>query len=83
MSEVSNLLSGIEKVDEEVSAHDLEVNSGGSFINECGIYPVTIEKAFMTPTKKGGVQLDLHFGGANIINTKLYIVSNKNGKTYA
>ena len=76
---LSELLSGIEAVSEEVSSHDLETG-GGSFINACGVYPTTIEKAFMTETKKGGVQFDIHFGGANSINIRLYIVSMKNGK---
>lgn len=81
MSKVSKLLSDIVEVDEEVTAHDMEAGgSGGSFINECGVYPTTIEKAFMTPTKKGGVALNLHFGGANKIDTILYIVSVKNKK---
>jgi len=77
---ISNLLSDIEEVDSEVSSHDLEVNSGGSYISEGGIYPTTIDKAFMSPTKKGGVQLNIMFGGANKIDCVLYIVSMKNGK---
>ena len=80
---VSKLLSGIKKVSEEVSSHDLEVSGGSNFINACGVYPVTIEKAFITGTKNGGVQLDLHFGGANSLNTRLYIVTvekDKKGK---
>ena len=77
---VSKLLSGVEAVSEEVSSHDLEVGGTGGFINECGVYPVTVEKAFMSNTKKGGIQLDLHFGGANSFQTTLYIVSMKNKK---
>jgi len=80
MEKVNGLLSGIEEVSEEVSSHDLENSSGGGFINACGVYPTTIEKAFLTPTKKGGVKLDIFFGGANKIDIELYIVSFKDGK---
>jgi len=76
---LSKLLSGIEAVSDEVSSHDLEV-SGGGYINQCGVYPTTIEKAFMSNTKRGGVQLDVFFSGANKIDITLYIVSKKNGK---
>jgi hypothetical protein len=69
---LENLLSGI-TVDEEVSSHDMETSTGGAFINACGVYPTTVERAFMTPSKSGGVQLDLHFTGENIFNTRLYI----------
>lgn len=73
---LGSLLKGIEKVSEEVSANDM--NSGGSnFINTCGVFPVTIEKAFMTATKNGGVQLDVHFGGENILQHRFYIVTVK------
>lgn len=80
MSELSKLLSGIVEVDEEVASHDMESGSSGGFINECGVYPTTIERAFMTPTKKGGVALNLHFGGVNKVDVILYIVSVKNKK---
>jgi hypothetical protein len=72
---LGQLLKNIEVVSEEVSSHDLEASGGVNYINDNGVYPVTIERAFMTNTKKGGVQLDLHFGGENVLNTRLYIVS--------
>jgi len=80
MSKLSKLLSKVEAVDEEVSSHDMEVGGGSNYISECGVYPTTIEKAFMSNTKKGGIQLDLHLGGANKIDFTLYIVSMKNKK---
>ena len=77
---LGQLLQGLD-LNEEVESHDLEVSSGTNYINENGIFPVTIEKAFMTETKKGGVQLDVHFGGANTINIRMFIVSvGKDGK---
>lgn len=79
MSTVKDLFGNIEQVSEEVKATELETSGGSSFINECGVYPVTIAQAFVTKTKKGGVQLDLHFGG-NAFNTKLFPVINKDGK---
>ena len=80
MTKLGNLLKDIEVVSKEEALNDMSNNSGSSFITEGGVYPTTIINAFMTETKKGGVQLDLHFGGANSINVRLYIVSVKNGK---
>ncbi len=77
---LGQLLQGLD-LNEEVESHDLEASSGTNYINENGIFPVTIEKAFMTETKKGGVQLDVHFGGGNTINIRMFIVSvGKDGK---
>lgn len=82
MSTVSKLLSGVVEVDEEVSKHDLESSSGGGFIKTGGVYETTIERAFISETKKGGRQLDIHFGGSNMLQTTLYIISaRKNAKT--
>jgi hypothetical protein len=76
----TTLFSDIE-TNEELAAHELDSGStGGGFISKCGVYPTTIEKAFLTTTKKGGVQLDLHFGGENSFVTKLYPVIVKDGK---
>jgi len=77
---IKDLLSDVVTATEEESKNDLASGSNGSFINESGVYPVTIEKAFLTKTKKGGIKLDLMFGGANKIDIELYIISNKNGK---
>ena len=76
---IRDLLKEVEEVSKEVSQDDLK-SGGSSFINECGVYPTTIEKAFMTETKKGGIKLDLMFGGANKIDIELYIISKKKGK---
>ena len=77
---VSDILKSVEK-NEELEAHELESGStGGGFVNKGGVYPMTIEKAFFTETKKGGVQLDLHFGGENMFEAKMYPVIVKNGK---
>lgn len=68
-------------VEEELVGSELESSSGsGGYVKKCGVYPMTIEKAFFTKTKKGGVQLDLHFGGENIFTAKLFPVIVKNGK---
>ena len=76
----TTLFSDIE-TNEELAAEALESGSpSGGYVNKCGVYPMTIEKAFLTATKKGGVKLDLHFGGANSFNAELYPVSVKGGK---
>jgi len=81
MSKISKLINSIVEVEDEVTEHDMEAGStGGGFINQGGVYPTTIDRAFITTTKKGGLALNLHFGGANKIDIILYIVSNKNGK---
>jgi len=76
---IKSLLQEVVTVSEEVSKDDLK-SGGSSFINEGGVYPTTIEKAFLSETKKGGIKLDLMFGGANKIDIELYIVSSKKGK---
>ncbi len=76
---IKNLIADVVEETEEQTAHDME-NGGGSFINACGVYPTTIEKAFLTETKKGGIKLDLMLGGANMIDLELYIISKKNGR---
>ena len=80
MSLIKDLLADVVTVTAEEAEHDLENKSGGSFINECGVYDTTIEQAFMTKTKKGGIALNLHFRGANTLDSILYIVSKKGGK---
>jgi hypothetical protein len=77
---IRDLLKEVEEVSKEVSQDDLKSGGSGSFINAGGVYPTTIEKAFMTETDKGGIKLDLMFGGANKIDIELYIISKKNGK---
>lgn len=79
MSKLGSLLKGIVTVSQEEAISELESGSSTNYIKEGGVYATTIEKAFMTETKKGGVQLDLHFSGENAINMKLFIVSMKNG----
>ena len=71
-TKIDNLLSGL-TIDAEVASHDLETGGNGSFIKDGGVYPTTIERAFMSKSKSGGVQLDIHFGGANIYNSRSYI----------
>ena len=77
---IRDLLQEVEEVSKEVSQDDLKSGGSGSFINASGVFNTTIEKAFMTETKSGGIKLDLHFGGANKIDIGLYIISKKNGK---
>ena len=72
---LGSLLKKVEKVSKEVTANDMKSSGGSSFIKTGGVYNTTIQKAFMTETKKGGVCLNIHFGGDNLINLKLYIVS--------
>ena len=74
---VKELLGKVKKVDEEVSGHDMESGGGSAFINAGGVYPVTIKEAFLSKTAKGGIQLDIFFGGDNILDMTLYIVSKK------
>lgn len=76
---IRDLLKEVVASSKETTSEDLK-SGGGAFIKEGGVYPVTIEKAFLTQTKKGGVKLDLMFGGANKIDIELYIISKKNGK---
>jgi len=76
----TTLFSDIE-TNEELAEQALETSTGGGgFVKKCGVYKMTIEKAFLTPTKKGGVCLNLHFGGDNLFEAKLYPVIVKNGK---
>jgi hypothetical protein len=77
---LANLFSDIQEVSEELKNEELENKSGGGFVTTNGIYKSTIERAYVTATKKGGVQFDLHLTGDNLINFRLYPVSNKNGK---
>lgn len=79
MSLVKEIVGNIKEVSAEVQAEDLETSSGSTFINECGVYPVTIKEAFLTATAKGGLQLDLHFSG-NEFMTRLFPVSKRNGE---
>ena len=77
---VKDILAEVE-VNEELASSELESGStGGGYVKKCGVYPMTIEKAFFTETKKGGLCLDLHFGGENIFTAKLYPVSVRDGK---
>ena len=77
---VKDILAEVE-VNEELASSELESGStGGAYVKKCGVYPMTIEKAFFTETKKGGLCLDLHFGGENIFTAKLYPVSVRDGK---
>jgi len=80
MSSIKALLENVVDETEEQSAHDMENGGGSSFINECGVYPTTISKAFLTETKKGGIKLDLMLGGDNMIDLELYVISKKAGK---
>lgn len=76
---VKDILAEVE-VNEELAQDELSTSSGGGYVKKCGVYPMTIEKAFFTETKKGGLCLDLHFGGENIFTAKLYPVSVRDGK---
>jgi len=76
----SQLLLDIVEQSEEVQSHNMESSSGSAFITSGGVYNTTIEKAFISRTKKKGLQLDIFFGGATRYDTTLYIASNKNGK---
>ena len=71
MSTIKELMNSIVAVDETVSKHDIETSSS-NWINDNGVYAVTIDKAFISQTKKKGLQLDLHFNGANSFTTTLY-----------
>ena len=77
---IKSLLEEVVVASKEVAKDDLKSGGSGSFISTGGVYPTTIEKAFMTETKKGGIKLDLMFGGANKIDIELYIISKKKGK---
>lgn len=77
---LSNLFQDIEEVSEELKSEELENNSGSAFVKSNGVYKSTIERAFITETKKGGVQFDLHLSGDNVFNVKLYPVTVKDGK---
>ena len=77
---LSNLFQDIEEVSEELKSEELENNSGGSFVKSNGIYKSTIERAFITETKKGGVQFDLHLSGDAMFNARMFPVTVKDGK---
>lgn len=80
MSELGNLFKDVDTGSEELAKEELVNGSGSSYVNACGVYKGTIERCFVTETKKGGVCLDLHIGGENIYTTKLYPVTVKDGK---
>ena len=79
---LENLFSDIEEASEELKQEELTNKSGTSFVSKNGIYKSTIERAYITATKKGGVQFDLHLSGDNSINFRTYPVSvdKKTGK---
>ncbi len=77
---MSSMLKNVIETSEEVTKNDMDSNQGGGFIDKGGVYYTTIEKAFLTKTKKKGIACNLIFGGSNAINLVLYIVSNKGGK---
>lgn len=74
------LFQDVDTGSEELAKEELSNNSGSSFVNSCGVFKGTIERCFVTETKKGGVCLNLHIGGENIYTTKLYPVIIKDGK---
>jgi len=74
-----SFLSEIEEVSEEISAKDLESNQSGGYIKEGGVYIGTIDKAFISQTKKKGLQVDLFFTGDCMHHETLYI-ANRNNK---
>ena len=76
---MSRFLSEIEEVSEEISQHDLESNQSGGYIKTGGVYTGTIDKAFISQTKKKGLQVDLFFSGDNLHHEVLYI-ANRNNK---
>lgn len=60
---------------EELKEKEFEGNGiGGGFVKSGGIYKGTIERAFVTETKKGGVQFDLHITGESMFNYRAYPV---------
>ena len=77
---LTSLFEDIDTGGEELAKEELVNNTGGGFIKTSGVYAGTIERAFITETKKGGVRFDLHISGANTINFTLFPVSVKNKK---
>ena len=81
MSQLESLFQNIETGGEELAKEELESNSGGSsFVKDNGVYKGTIERCFVTATKKGGVALTLHISGDSIYSTTIYPVTVKDGK---
>jgi len=83
--ELENLLENV--VEEELQLEegqidsDLESSGGGvNFVNTGGVFKGTIERAFLEPTKNGGISFTLHTKGDSVYQTTLFPF-NKDKKT--
>jgi hypothetical protein len=78
-----SLMDGLKKDDNIKGESD---SLGGSFIKESGIYPVTVDMAYLDKSKAGALGLFLHFkcDDGTIIKHTLYVTSNdsKGNKPY-
>jgi hypothetical protein len=78
---LENVVEEVVELKEGEIDHDLE-SSGGriNFINTGGVFKTTIERAFLEPTKSGGISFTLHTNGENNYQGTLFPF-NKDKKT--
>ena len=82
MTNLLDLLKDVDTGSAELQKEELSAKSTGSkYVNGAGVYSGTIERAYLTETKKGGVALNIHIGGESIADFVIYPVrKDKNGK---
>lgn len=80
MNLLEQMFKDVDTGSEELAKEELSNGSGVTYVKEGGIYKGTIERCFVTTTKKGGACLDIHIGGESVFNTKLYPVTVRDGK---
>ena len=82
MTNLLDLLKDVDTGSVELQKEELSAKSTGSkYVNVAGVYSGTIERAYLTETKKGGVALNIHIGGESIADFVIYPVrKDKNGK---
>ena len=82
--DLSNLLENV--VEEVVELkegeidHDLESGGNSNFISTGGVFKTTIERAFLEPTKNGGISFTLHTKGDNSYQTTMFPFNAEKGK---
>ena len=79
MSTLENLFQDIDTGSEELAKEELSNGSGSSYVNDNGVYKGTIERCFITPTKKGVVALTLHTKDPSYSTTIYPVTVDKKG----
>ena len=78
-TELTGLFQDIDTGSEELAKEELSNGGGSSYVNDNGVFKGTIERCFITPTKKGGVALTLHTKDSGY-STTIYPVTVRDGK---